>query len=198
MMKVTNLIHRYGFFGFIKLAIDLIHTKILFNDCRIVRRPIHIRSDKKHTLGRNSTIGVGLRLDCFLEGIVDFGNNIQINDYVHIAAISRISIGDNTLIASRVFISDHNHGRFDSSALEDGPDTPPAQRPLHAKPVHIGKNVWIGESVCVLPGVTIGDGAVIGAGSVVTRDVPARCVAAGNPARVLRQWDGSTHEWKRV
>jgi len=64
--------------------------------------------------------------------------------------------------------------------------------------VHIGKNVWIGESVCVLPGVTIGDGAVIGAGSVVTRDIPAQCVAAGNPARVIRQWDNATHEWKRV
>lgn len=102
------------------------------------------------------------------------------------------------MLASRVFISDHNHGRFDGSAMEDGPGTPPAQRPLHAKPVRIGKNVWIGESVCVLPGVTIFDGAVIGAGSVVTRDVPARCVAAGNPARVIRQWDDATHEWKRV
>lgn len=197
-MKFTNLVHRYGLFGIIKLAVDLIFTKLFFNDCRIVRRPIYIRSDKEYTLGKNSTIGVGLRLDCFSEGVVDFGNNIQINDFVHIAAISQISIGDNTLIASRVFISDHNHGRFDGGAFQDGPDTPPAQRPLHARPVHIGKNVWIGESVCVLPGVTIGNGAVIGAGSVVTRDIPARCVAAGNPARVIRQWDTNTHEWKRV
>jgi len=197
-MKFETLIHRYGLVGTIKLALDLIQTKLFFNNCRIVRRPIYIRSDKKYTLGRNLTIGVGLRLDCFLEGIVDFGNDIQINDHVHIAAISKISIGDHTLIASRVFISDHNHGRFDSNALGEGPDTPPAQRPLHAKPVHIGNNVWIGESVCVLPGVTIGDGAVIGAGSVVTRDIPARCVAVGNPARVIRQWDDSTHEWQRV
>lgn len=197
-MKVTALIHRYGFFGTIRLVVDLIYTKIFFNGCRIVRRPIYIRSDIRHTLGRNSTVGVGLRLDCFSEGTIHFGDDIQINDHVHVAAISRISIGDNTLIASRVFISDHNHGRFDGNALEDGPDTPPAQRTLHAKPVRIGKNVWIGESVCVLPGVTIGDGAVIGAGSVVTRDIPARCVAVGNPARVIRLWDDATHEWKRV
>jgi lipopolysaccharide O-acetyltransferase len=186
-MKVANLIHRYGFFDTIKLALDLIHAKLPFNECRIIQRPIHIRSDKKQTLGKNSTVGIGLRLDCFSESTVHFGNDIQIDDHVHIAAISQISTGYNTLIASRVFISDHNHGRFDGRALEDGPDTPPAQRPLHAKPVHIGKKVWIGESVCVLPGVTVGDGAVIGAGSVVMRDAPARWLAAGNPARVIRQ-----------
>lgn len=197
-MKFTALTRRYGFFGTVRLIFDFIHTKIFFRNCRIIRRPIYIRSDKKFSLGKNSTIGVGLRLDCFSRGEVILGDDIQINDYVHIAAVSHVSIGDSTLIASRVFISDHNHGRFDGEALEDGPDNPPVQRPLHAKPVHIGKNVWIGESVCVLPGVTIGDGAVIGAGSVVTRDIPARSVAAGNPARVIRLWDDNTHQWKRV
>lgn len=51
----------------------------------------------------------------------------------------------------------------------------------------VGDNVWIGNRAIVLPGVTIGDGAVVGAGSVVTRDVPARTVVAGNPARVVRE-----------
>ena len=55
-----------------------------------------------------------------------------------------------------------------------------------AKPVTIGNNVWIGGNVTVLPGVTIGDNCTIGAGSVVTHDIPADTVAAGNPARVLR------------
>lgn len=53
-------------------------------------------------------------------------------------------------------------------------------------PVTIGDNVWIGGSATILGGVTIGEGAVIGAGSVVTRDIPARIVAAGNPCRALR------------
>ena len=55
-----------------------------------------------------------------------------------------------------------------------------------AEPITIGDDVWIGGGVSVLPGVSIGDGAVIGAGSVVTKDVPARTLAVGNPARVLR------------
>ena len=56
-----------------------------------------------------------------------------------------------------------------------------------AYPITIGDNVWIGAQVCVLPGVTIGEGSVIGAGSVVTRSIPARCVAVGNPCRVIRR-----------
>ena len=55
-----------------------------------------------------------------------------------------------------------------------------------SRPVIIEDNVWIGSKVVILPGVRIGSRAVIGAGSIVTKDIPPRCVAAGNPARVLR------------
>lgn len=54
----------------------------------------------------------------------------------------------------------------------------------------IGKNVFIGCNALVLKGVHIGDNAVIGAGSVVTKDVPANCVAAGNPAVVVKHIEG--------
>lgn len=57
----------------------------------------------------------------------------------------------------------------------------------YARPIRVGDNVWIGGGVTVLPGVTIGDNCVIGAGSVVTRDIPADCVAVGNPCRVIRR-----------
>lgn len=54
---------------------------------------------------------------------------------------------------------------------------------LHTR---IGKNCFIGGESIVLPGITIGDNCVIGAGSVVTKDVPDRCIAAGNPAKIIR------------
>lgn len=56
-----------------------------------------------------------------------------------------------------------------------------------ARPITVGNDVWIGGNVVVLPGVTIGDGCVIGAGSVVTRDIPAACLAFGNPCRIIRK-----------
>lgn len=66
-----------------------------------------------------------------------------------------------------------------------------------AKPITVGNDVWFGGNVVVCPGASIGDGSIIGAGSVVTRDVPAGCVAAGNPCKVIRQLteaDGLTNE----
>ncbi len=57
----------------------------------------------------------------------------------------------------------------------------------YARPVKIGSNVWIGGNVVINPGVTVGNDVVIGSGSVVTKDIPAHCVAAGNPCRVLRE-----------
>ena len=57
----------------------------------------------------------------------------------------------------------------------------------YALPVTIGSHTWIAGDVIINPGVTIGEGAVIGAGSVVTRDIPANCLAAGNPCKVIRQ-----------
>ena len=56
-----------------------------------------------------------------------------------------------------------------------------------AEPITIGDNVWIGGGAIIMPGVTIGEDSVIGAGSVVTRDIPARSLAVGSPAKVIRE-----------
>lgn len=56
-----------------------------------------------------------------------------------------------------------------------------------ALPITVEDDCWIGAGAILLPGVTIGHGSVIGAGSVVNKDIPANCVAAGNPCRVIRR-----------
>ncbi|MFC8427001.1 acyltransferase [Streptomyces sp. NPDC057253] len=66
------------------------------------------------------------------------------------------------------------------------PDRPVHQQPLTSRGIRVGDDVWIGSHVVVVDGVSVGDHCVIGAGAVVTRDLPAWSVAAGNPARVLR------------
>jgi maltose O-acetyltransferase len=61
------------------------------------------------------------------------------------------------------------------------------RREEYGKPIDIGADVWVGGAALILPGVRIGSRAVIGAGTVVTRDVPDRVFAAGNPCRVIRE-----------
>lgn len=198
LKQIYYLLRWYGLSGGIRVGAQYIFTWLKYPGARLIRSPRYIRSVRRIEFGNGFTSGVGLRLDIEKHGAIKLGEHIQVNDYVHIAVIDRVEIGSNCLIASRVFISDHNHGRFDGNHPDDAPGVPPAKRRLTARPVKIGRNVWIGESVCVMPGVTIGDGAVIGAGSVVTRDVPENCVAVGNPARVIRRFDPVSNEWQRV
>ncbi|MGC4108472.1 MAG: sugar O-acetyltransferase [Thermomicrobiales bacterium] len=132
--------------------------------------------------GLLGTVGTGAHFEPTFR--CEFGANIHLGkrffanfDCVMLDG-APIVIGDDVLIGPKVGFYTSNH------ALD--PDERAAGA-CWARPITIGNAVWIGANVSVLPGVTIGDGAVIGAGSVVTKDVPARSVAAGNPARILRQ-----------
>lgn len=197
---MQEMVQRYGVLGMLRLARDLIHTKIFFPGARIVRVPAYVRGARHMRWGANFTTGVGLRLDAFPDSdiiAITIGNDVQVNDYVHIAAIQNVSIGDHSLIASKVFISDHNHGQYGESDPDSHPDIPPAQRPLASKPVRIGARVWIGEHVCIMPGVSIGDGAIIGAGAIVTTDIPANTIAVGSPARVVKYFEPATSMWQQ-
>lgn len=198
-----GLLARYGLLGLARLMSDLLTTRAMFPGARIVRRPFRLRGRRHIALGKRLTVGVGLRIDAFPDrpragALVRIGHDVEINDHVHIAAVRSVTIGDDTLIASRVFISDHNHGDLDGPAIANGPNVPPARRPLAVRPVDIGARVWIGEGALILPGVTIGDGAIVAGGAVVTRDVPAGAVVAGNPARITRLFDNAAGRWERT
>ena len=196
------MVRSYGVFGFIRLTINWLLTRIFFPRARLVRFPIYVRGKNFMVLGEGLTTGVNVRLDAIApmgsSPVLHIGRHVQINDSVHIGAIKEVIIGDYTLIASRVFISDHNHGNYQIQDTASAPDIPPVDRPLTSKPVHIGCNVWLGEQVCILPGVNIGDGVIVGANSVVTHDIPRNSIAAGNPARVIRIFDDIEKEWRRV
>lgn len=124
------------------------------------------------------------------KGIQKFNPELSIGErcsfglYNHITCVNRISIGDGVLTGKWVTITDNSHGNTDPESLK----VRPSRREIVSKgPVTIGNNVWIGDKATILPGVTIGDGAVIAANCVVTKDIPAYSVAAGNPARIVRQ-----------
>lgn len=116
----------------------------------------------------------------------DYGYNITLGEGVFlnfncvVLDVAPVRIGARTLLGPGVQIYTASHPlapEVRAQGLEFG------------VPISIGEDVWIGGGAIVCPGVTIGDGAVIGAGSVVTRDVPARVFAAGNPCRVIRLLD---------
>jgi acetyltransferase-like isoleucine patch superfamily enzyme len=196
------MIKRYGIAGAIKLMFSLIYTKLFFNEARLIRLPFDIRNKGFINLGRNLTTGFGCRIEAHPINpgsgqCISLGENIEINDYVHIAAGESITIGNNVLIASRVFISDLNHGSY-KGKHQDSPMTTPNSRKLSTDPVVIKDNVWIGEGVCVMSGVTIGHGCIIGAMSVVTKDIPDYTIAVGIPARIVKKYNFDTNEWVSI
>jgi acetyltransferase-like isoleucine patch superfamily enzyme len=112
---------------------------------------------------------------------VRIGRGCFLNIGVMVAAMDRVEIGDHCMFANGCFVTDANH-RFDD------PARPITWQGFTSKgPTRIGDNVWCGANVVVTSGVTIGERCVIGANSVVTADVPPHSIAAGLPARVLRQ-----------
>lgn len=114
---------------------------------------------------------------------IRIGNNVYFNTDIHIGCIDKIEIGDDCLFASRIYITDHDHGDTTYQSLQ----YPPAKRKLISKgPVIIKNNVWVGEGVAILSGVTIGENAIIATNSVVTKDVPPNSVVGGIPARVIK------------
>lgn len=109
---------------------------------------------------------------------VQIGDENLFSNNVSIVAGEQITLGDRCQIGdlATVFDCDFHELNPATRCRSAGP----------TRPVRIGSNVWLGSRVMVLKGVHIGDNAVIAAASVVTRDVPANCVAAGVPARVIR------------
>ncbi|MCM3634183.1 sugar O-acetyltransferase [Paenibacillus camelliae] len=128
-----------------------------------------------HTVGENAWIESPFNCDYGYN--IKVGDNFYANTNCTILDCAKVTIGNNVLIGPNVSLYTPNHA-IDADERKAG-----YERSL---PITIGDNVWIGGSVTIVPGVTIGDNAIIGAGSVVTKDIPAKVIAAGVPCRVMR------------
>lgn len=195
-----NLFKRYSFLQLIQLLINVIRTKFVFTNARIIRFPVDVRGKKFIEVGTGFTTGVGCRLEAYPKNndvVLRIGKDVQINDYVHITAMQQLTIGDNVLMASKIYISDCSHGSYSGNENDSNPDITPIERPLFAKAVTIEDNVWLGEFVSVLPGVTIGKGSIIGANSVVSKSIPSYVIAVGSPAKPIKKFNFQSQRWEK-
>jgi acetyltransferase-like isoleucine patch superfamily enzyme len=123
---------------------------------------------------------------------IRIGHRVTSTGGLQIGAHSAVTIEDDVLLAANVYISDGLHG-YETARV------PYKYQPIgQIAPVLIGRGCWIGQNVVVLPGVTIGEFTIVGANSVVTESLPARAVAVGAPARVVRRWSDAAGRWESV
>lgn len=108
-------------------------------------------------------LNAGLTIFDDYHPLVTFGRRVAVASGVTLVAASA---PNNSELAQHPYVRDHL---------------------IRSAPITIGDDAWIGANAILLPGVTVGTGAIIGAGAVVARDVPARAIAAGVPARVQKQ-----------
>ena len=142
----------------------------------------------KFNLGANSTIE---DFSAINNGVGD----VVIGDRTRIGLsntiIGPVKIGDDVRLAQNVVLSglNHNYDKIDSPIHAQGVST---------KPIIIEDESWIGANVVIVPGVTVGKHSIVAAGSVVTKNIPEYSVAAGNPARILKQYDFESKIWKKI
>ena len=117
------------------------------------------------------------------------GDAAYIGHFTRITAVNEVVIGEEAMLADRVYVSDTGH-------VYEDPHQPIKRQGLRdGRRVEIGRGAWIGIGAAIVGNVRIGEGAVVGANAVVTQDVPAHTVVAGNPAQVVRQHDGTGWRW---
>lgn len=171
---------------------------------RTIRNPQRIFFGENVHLGPNSVLKAitstgalmkhpeNLHVEQTFQPKIVFGDRVSATGGLHVAAHSKITIEDDVMLASNVFLADALHGY-------DRIDIPfKYQGMIRIAPITIKQGCWIGQNVVVMPGITIGKMSVVGANSVVTKDIPSRSIAVGSPARVIKRWCERGEKWVSV
>jgi acetyltransferase-like isoleucine patch superfamily enzyme len=142
--------------------------------------------DGRLQIGTNTLLEPSCWITIGGSGRVRIGEGCFLNIGTMIAAVDEVTVGDHVMFANGCFVADSSH-RYDD------PSMPITWQGFSSKgPTRIGSNCWFGVNCVVTTGVTVGERCVVGANSVVTRDLPPRVIAAGAPARVIREIDYGT------
>jgi lipopolysaccharide O-acetyltransferase len=189
--NVTSL----GFLGLIRIFRDILFSSCILNTGSIIRWPFYIRKFGNLKIGKDFRSGPGIVIDILnKDAVLQIGHSFRAASRLHIGCISKVIIGDNVLIASDVYISDHSHGCY-KGPIQSAAESSVNERELFSAPIHISDNVWIGEKVCIFPGVNIGENSIIGALSVVNSDILPNSMYVGCPARRIKMFDHVSNSW---
>jgi len=140
--------------------------------------PIHIGSYATIIASSDKKVRISVWPGSPGKGRIQIGNYCMLCPGVRIGSAEEICIGDNCMFANNAYITDSDwHDIYNRVSIG------------RTAAVHIAANVWVGDSAIVCKGVKIGKNSIIGAGSVVTGDIPPNTIAAGNPAKVIRNLD---------
>jgi acetyltransferase-like isoleucine patch superfamily enzyme len=164
-----------------------------------IHKPLYISNATYITIGERVSIFGGIRLEVIRDNEnripeLFIGNNTNIEQNVHIVCHSRIRIGNDVSITGNCAIVDVTHPYSDiNNRVKIG-----ARIQDDDSFVEIGDGSWIGYGSVILPNVRIGKYVVVGANSVVVKDIPDYSIAAGSPAKVIKQFDPVTGAWIKV
>lgn len=181
-------------------TLDILHTKarlvgnkVEYKRYRIIGVPFILASRGKIVLGDNFNMNngfsgnrIGFNTPCVLRtdgGSLLIGDNVGMSQTTLIAKGADICIGNNVKIGGGVKMYTTDFHSLDYFIRRD-PLLDAKER--KSAPISIGDDCFIGAGAIILKGVSIGPRSVIGAGSVVSRDIPADCIAVGNPCRVVK------------
>ena len=158
------------------------------NSCIRPRTRMDVVPWNKFSLGQDSTIEDFTAINNGV-GDVIVGDRTRIG--LSNTLIGPVHVGNDVRLAQNVVLSglNHNYTKIDNPIHKQGVST---------KPIVVEDESWIGANVAIVPGVTIGKHSIVAAGSVVTKNVPPYSIAAGNPARLLKQYDFSTKQWEKI
>lgn len=156
-----------------------------------IGKPLFITGHKQITIGKYVRIYPGCRIEIVNDNsYLVIGDNSSIGQNFHIVSYNdTLVIGKNTTISANVFITnvDHSYDEIDKHILE---------QPLQAKKTEIGDNCFIGYGSVIQAGTILGKQCIIGANSVVRGTYPDYCVIAGNPAKIIKQYENGI--WRRT
>jgi len=162
-------------------------------------KPIILGNPQYVHIGENVSIRQGARIEVILSELnnrtpeLRIGDNVNIEQNVHLVCHSRITIGRNVSITGNCAIVDVTHPFTDVNDPEKI-----GNRILDEDSfVEIGDGCFLGFGALIMPNVRIGRYCIVGAHAVVTKDVPDYCVVAGSPAKILRQYDLVSKQWRK-